>query len=929
MADQPNPDNPEEEIDLKATDDAQTETAMDADAFNEVTLENTVQTEFGKVMTTPISSEMQRFYLDYAMSVIVSRALPDVRDGLKPVHRRILYAMHKDLNLLPPAKYRKCATIVGEVLGKYHPHGDGPVYEALVRLAQEFSLRYPLVDGQGNFGSIDGDSAAAMRYTECRLDKISRTLLQDIEKATVNMNGNFDNTISEPEVLPAVLPNLLLMGAEGIAVGMATKIPPHNLTEICSGIKAMITKGQTIILQDPKTLTTTDGTELGSAEDDELQNLLRDAKPDVPWKTPIPNPKVSYQSDISLDELMEHIPGPDMPTAGYLFDKKIIRDVYATGRGSMPMRAKTETEEIKGGRTRIVVTELPYQVNKANLVSKIADLVKDKKIEGISDLRDESDRTGIRVVIELKKDARPKSLLNSLYKYTQLQQNFPANMVALVDGTPQLLGLKTILLEYIKHRQSVIIRRSQFDLRNARYRAHILEGLKIALDNIDEIIATIRSSKDTETAKANLMKKFGLSEIQSVAILDMQLRRLSGLERQKIDDEYKEVMAFIDYLEDLLLNPEKIITIIGDELTELIENFGDERRTVIVPQGVGDFNEEDLIPKEKTVITITHTGYVKRLAPDTFRSQRRGGKGVSGMTTKTEDDIHHVCSAETHDHILFFTDKGRVFKLKVWELPEGSRQAKGSALINLLNIDQNEQVESILTINQNDFSDKSQYILLATRRGMVKKTSLADFANIRTSGIIAIKLSDNDQLVWAALTSGKDDIVMVSHAGKSIRFPETDIRPTGRATMGVVGMKLPKKEDYVVGMEVIPSNYTPPEDGRRKAFRNILVVMEKGLGKQTPIEQFPVQKRGGQGVKVANVTAKTGQIVSGRLVTEKVEHILLTTKSAQVIKLPLKNIPTLSRPTQGVILMRPKSGDYITATAILRPEEDEDLPPHC
>jgi DNA gyrase subunit A len=623
---------------------------------------------------------------------------------------------------------------------------------------------------------------------------------------------------------------------------------------------------------------------------------------------------------------MTHIQGPDFPGAGYIFDQKIIQEVYATGRGSIPVRGKADIDEFKANRMQITITELPYQVNKANLVMTIARLVNEKKIDGISDLRDESDRAGMRIAIELKRDAKPKKVLNQLYKFTQLQTTFPCNMVALVNGTPQLITLKQALLEYLIHRQTIIIRRSQFELRNARYRAHILEGLKIALDHIDEIIETIKKSKDTDNAKTNLMSKFGLSELQAVAILDMQLRRLSGLERQKIEDEYNQVMAYVSYLEDLLRNPVKIIDIIDEDLKQLKKDFGDDRRTVVIPSAIGEFNEEDLIPKERTVITVTQSGYLKRLAPSTFRSQRRGGKGVSGMTTKDEDDIAHLKSAFTHDYVLFFTDHGRVFKLKVWEIPEGSRTSKGQAVINLLNIEQDEQIQAMLTVTPEDLKDNGKYILLCTRRGMVKKTSVSQFANIRTNGLIAIKLSSipqsSDRLVWASLTGGDDHILMVSHNGKSIRFSEKDIRPTGRDTMGVIGIKFKKDDDYVVGMEILPLKFEPPIDKRKKFFQNILVVMEKGLGKQTKTSEFPLQNRGGQGVKVANVTAKTGKIVSARLVSEAIDQIVLTTKSAQIIKLPLKNIPAISRATQGVILMRPKSGDQITATTLLAQEDE-------
>lgn len=877
----------------------------------------TSMTPYGRIMSAPIIREMQRFYLDYAMSVIVSRALPDVRDGLKPVHRRILFAMYNDLNLAQPAKHVKCAKVVGQVLANYHPHGDAPVYESLVRLAQDFSLRYPLVDGQGNFGSIDGDSAAAMRYTECRLEKISSTLINDIDKNTVPMSDNFDATAKEPNVLPALLPNLLLMGAEGIAVGMATKIPPHNLTEVTNAILTTIKKGKTSVIEADTTVV--------AEEDNEFINLLAESKPNVPWKTPIPNPKVGFDSNITIDELISIIPGPDFPTAGYIFDTDVIRAVYTTGRGSIPMRGKTDVEEIKGGKFQIIITELPYQVNKANLVAKIAELVKDKRIEGISDLRDESDREGIRVVVELKRDSNPKKVLNQLYKHTQLQTNFPANMVALVNGTPQLLNLKLILLEYIKHRQVVIIRRSQHDLHNARYRAHILEGLKIALDHIDEIIKTIRSSKDTETAKSNLMGKFGLTDIQAVAILDMQLRRLSGLERQKIEDEYKEVMALIDYLEGLLNNPERIADVIRDEVKKLRDDFGDERRTMVVPQPLGEFNEEDLIPNQTTIIALTDSGYVKRLDPAGFKNQRRGGKGITGMTTKEADDISHVRTASTHDFVLFFTNKGRVFKLRVYELPEGSRTAKGTSIVNLLNVGQDERVQSMLTLTPQDFLS-SKFIVLGTKQGLIKKTAVTEFANIRTSGIIAINLQDKDQLIGAQLSSGKDHIFIATYQGKSIRFAEADLRATGRDTMGVIGIKRGSKEDYAVTVLVFPAEFTQPDDKRRKSYQNLLIVMEKGLGKQSPLKDFPLQSRGGQGVKVANITSKTGNLVGVHLITEEVTQLVITTKQAQIIRMLLRNIPVLSRPTQGVILMRPRPGDQVTAITTLGEEVAEEEP---
>lgn len=818
---------------------------------------------FGKILPTEITTEMQKNFLDYAMSVIVARALPDVRDGLKPVHRRILYAMH-DMGLRPSSKHTKSAKVVGEVLGKYHPHGDVPVYDAMVRLAQEFSMRYPLVDGQGNFGSIDGDSPAAMRYTEAKMSKISEELMTDIDKETVDMMDNFDATLKEPIFLPAKLPNLLLMGSDGIAVGMATKIPPHNLSEIIDAIVHLI---------------------------------------DNPEST--------------VEDLMQFVKGPDFPTRGMIYDSRAIAEVYSTGRGRIVVRGKAEIEELKSGKSAIIITEIPYQVNKAEMVAKIADLVHAKKIEGISDLRDESDRDGIRVVIELKRDAKPKALLNNLYKHTALQTTFPANFVALVDGTPQTLGLKQILSEYIKHRQLVITRRTEYDLKIARARAHILEGLKIALDHLDAVIKTIRESSDSDQAKKNLMSRFGLSELQAIAILDMQLRRLAALERQKIEDEYAAVLKLITHLEDLLAHPAKILGVIKTELAEIKDKYADERRTKVYKQPLGEFSEEDLIPSEDTVITITTTGYIKRQNPNSFRTQHRGGKGVTGMTTKDEDDIAHILAANTHDDLLFFTTAGRVFKLKVYDLPEGSRQSKGQAVVNLINIGQDEKLQTILTLGR---GDAVKFLLMVTQKGTVKKTKLADFANIRQSGIIAIKLEGNDSLIWVKPTTGTDQVLLVTHNGKSIRFKEEDVRPTARDTMGVRGVEL-KTDDYVVGMEVFPSSKEAPTDKRRKTFEDVLIITAKGLGKRTSVRNWPLQKRGGQGVKAGSVTDKTGAIVTCIGVDETIDQVVITSKSAQIIKLPLKNIPQLGRDTQGVILMRfSHKNDSVAAVTCLEKE---------
>ncbi len=819
----------------------------------------------GTLKEVEITTEMQKNFLDYAMSVIVARALPDVRDGLKPVHRRILFAMH-DVGLRASGKHKKSATVVGEVLGKYHPHGDVPVYDALVRLAQDFSMRYPLVDGQGNFGSIDGDSPAAMRYTEAKMSRIAEEMLADIEKDTVNMSPNFDGTHKEPDYLPAKLPNLLLMGSDGIAVGMATKIPPHNLGEVIDA--------------------------------------------------------VSYQIDnpeATVADLMQFIKGPDFPTYGAIYDAKAIAEVYTTGRGRIVVRGKAEIEEGKSGKTQIIISEVPYQVNKAEMVAKIANLVHEKKIDGISDLRDESDRHGIRVVVELKRDAKPKSLLNNLYKHTALQTSFPANFVALVDGTPHTLSLPQILTEYVKHRQSVVTRRTEFDLKQARARAHILEGLKIALDHLDAVIKTIRESRDSDEAKKNLMERFGLSEIQATAILDMQLRRLAALERKKIEDEYKEVMKFIDYCEDLLAHPAKILGVIKEELADIKAKYGDERRTRVYKNAVGEFSEEDLIPSEDTVVTITSTGYIKRQSPSAFRTQARGGKGVTGQAVKEEDEIAHIVAANTHDDMYFFTNKGRVFKLKAFDLPEGSRQAKGQAVVNLINIEQGEQLQSVLALGK---KDQYKFLLMATDMGTIKKTKLSEFDSIRQSGKIAIKLDAGDSLKWVQPTTGTDHVLMVAGEGKSIRFKEEDVRPTARDTMGVRGIEL-RPKDYVVGMEVFPSAKEAPKDGRRKSFEDVLIVTANGLGKRTSVKGWPLQKRGGQGVKAAQLTDKTGKIITCIAVDENVDQIVITSKQAQIIKLPLKNIPQLGRDTQGVILMRfSKKGDSVSAVTYLEKEPE-------
>ena len=819
--------------------------------------------DIGKIQEVEIVAEMQRSYLDYAMSVIVARALPDVRDGLKPVHRRIIYAMQR-LGVTHSAHYTKSAKVVGEVLGKYHPHGDISVYDAMVRMAQDFAMRYRLIDGQGNFGSFDCDSPAAMRYTEARMALVAEALLYDLDKATVDWIDNFDGSLKEPTFLPAVLPNLLMNGASGIAVGMATNIPPHNLGEIV----------------------------------DAIVHLME-------------NPEAG------IEDLMQFVKGPDFPTAGQIYDISEITNAYATGRGKIMMRARADIEEQKGGKFQIVVTEIPYQVNKANLIIRIAELVKDKKLDGISDLRDESDRKGMRIVIELKRDSRPKAILNNLYKHTALQQSFPVNMVALVDGTPQTLTLKMILEEFIKHRKNVITRRSKFELEEAKKRAHILEGLKIAVDNIDAVIETIKKSKDQIDAKENLMRKFKLSEVQALAILDMQLKRLAALERQKIEEELKMVMEEIAYLKDLLAHPEKILTVAKGELAKLRERFGDERRTKVYKQKIGEFSEEDLIPNEPAIVTITVGGYVKRQDIGTFRTQRRGGKGVSGITTKEEDIVANLFAAHTHDNLLFFTNRGRVFQLKVYELPETSRIAKGQAIVNLLELGPEEKILSILPVKkQKEDGQKPAFVVMATRKGVIKKTAISQYEAIRRSGIIAIKLSPGDQLSWAKLTIGSDNIILVSKKGMSIKFSEKDVRPMARDTMGVRGIKI-KPEDELICMDVIA-----PGDEKTE----ILVITERGIGKKTLVSAWPMQLRGGVGVKAASLTDKTGLMVTAKVLTRDDESLILTSQRGQVIRTTIRSVPRLTRDTQGVIIMRLSGADKVAAaTVIAKKKEGEEI----
>jgi DNA gyrase subunit A len=818
-------------------------------------------TSGGRIEEQNIVQEMQTAYLDYAMSVIVSRALPDVRDGLKPVHRRILFAMWK-IGLRAGSRYRKSASVVGEVLAKYHPHGDSAVYDSMVRMAQDFSMRYPLVNGQGNFGSLDGDNAAAMRYTEAKLTGAAEEMLHDIEKNTVDMMPNYDGEHEEPTVLPAKLPNLLLNGTLGIAVGMATNIPPHNLGE------------------------------LGAA----IGHLL-----DHPEAT--------------VADLLAFVKGPDLPTGGLMFDTKAIEEAYTTGRGGVVMRARADIEENKNGFA-IVVTEIPYQVNKAGLLEKIAELVRDKKIEGIRDLRDESNKDGIRIVVELKRDAYPKKVLNRLFQLTPMQTTFHFNMVALVDGMqPRLLSLKSILEEYVAHRKTVVRRRTQYDLDRAAERAHILEGLTIALEDIDRIIATIKKSKDKDEARENLMRQFRMTERQAVAILDMRLQSLANLERLKIEQELAEKRKLMEELEAILRSEKKLLGVLRTEVQELTERFGDPRRTEIVKHGVKAFSMEDVIPDEETVVMLTRDGYIKRVAPDTFKAQARGGKGVSGLATKEEDVVEQVFSTSTHTSLLFFTSSGRVFQLKAYDIPEASRTAKGQALMNFLQLAPGEDVSATLSLEE---MDGVKYLLMVTRHGTIKKTPLEDFANVRSNGIIAMKLHAGDRLEWVKPTTGKDDILLVSEQGMCIRFPEAQARPMGRVAAGVRGMRL-KGQDEVVGLETIDPAIA------KKGLLHVLVVMKNGYGKRTDVEEFKGQNRSGMGVKAANLTPKTGSVIGVQVVnTADMGDLLVMSQQAQVIRTGIKTISVLGRATQGVRIMRfKKEEDFIASLTVIAAGAEE------
>ena len=805
----------------------------------------------GKIINRDIEQEMRTAYIDYAMSVIVARALPDVRDGLKPVHRRILYTMYQD-GLTSDKPYRKSATTVGDVLGRYHPHGDSSVYDAMVRMAQDFSLRYPLIDGHGNFGSIDGDGAAAYRYTEARMSKISETMLTDIEKNTVDFMPNFDDRLQEPVVLPAKIPALLVNGSSGIAVGMATNIPPHNLTEVINGIV-----------------------------------------------------KIIDEDEVTDEDLMSVIKGPDFPTEGIILGREGIKQAYTTGRGKITLRAEAEIEEMSGNKQRIIVNSLPYQVNKARLIENIAGLVREKRIEGISELRDESDREHkVRVVIELKRDANAQVVLNQLYKFTQMQITFGIIMLALVNGEPKILTLRQCLDNYIEHRKNVILRRTQFDLDKALARAHILEGLKIALDNIDEVINIIRNSYDD--AKERLMKRFGLSDIQAQSILDMRLKTLSGLQREKIDEEYKQLMELIAHLREVLNSETLVFQIIKEELLEIRDKYGDERKTKIAA-AEGEFEIEDLIKEEECVVALSHLGYIKRMPIDTYKSQKRGGKGITGMTTREDDFVKQIFTASTHDTILFFSNKGKLYRLKGYELPEAGRTAKGTAIVNLLQLDNGEKISAVIPIQ--NFAE-GKYLLMGTKNGLIKKTALSEYDSARKTGLLAITLKDEDELIDVRLTDGEDNVVLVTKKGICITFDEKDVRPVGRTAQGVIGIRL-DDNDVVIGMESII----------RGSNATLLSITENGFGKRTELDEYRVQNRGGRGVITYKITPKTGDIVGIRIATGA-EDVMLITDKGTIIRLKVNEISVLGRSTQGVTLMRTNDGSKVVSIELISQEEE-------
>ena len=806
----------------------------------------------GKIIERDINEEMQTAYIDYAMSVIVQRALPDVRDGLKPVHRRILYTMHED-GLTPDKPYRKSATTVGDVLGRYHPHGDASVYDAMVRLAQDFSMRYMLIDGHGNFGSVDGDPPAAYRYTEARMSKIAEVMMSDIEKNTVDFMPNFDDRLQEPTVLPAQIPALLVNGSSGIAVGMATNIPPHNLNEIIDGII-----------------------------------------------------KIIDEDEVTDEDLMQVIKGPDFPTEGIIVGMEGIKEAYKTGRGKIILRAETEIEEMSGNKQRIIVNSLPYQVNKAKLIENIAQLAKDKRVEGISEIRDESDREHkVRIVIELKRDANAQVVLNQLLKNTQMQTSFGIIMLALVDGEPKILTLRQCLDCYIEHRKDVVLRRTQFELDKALARAHILEGLKIAIDNIDEVIQIIRESYDD--AKERLMKRFDLSDIQAQAILDMRLKTLSGLQREKIDEEYNELMKLIEHLREILNSETLLFEVIKEELIKIKDKFGDERKTKIKP-AEGEIEIEDLIKEEQTVITLTHFGYIKRMPIDTYKSQRRGGKGIAGLSTREEDFVKQIFTASTHDTILFFTNKGKLYKLKGYEIPEAGRTAKGTAIVNLLSLDNGEKVSAVIPIQ--NFAD-GKYLLMGTKNGLIKKTALTEYNSGKKTGLQSITLKNDDELISVKLTDGEDNVVLVTKNGICITFDEKDVRPIGRTAQGVIGIRI-DEDDEVIGMESII----------RGGKATLLAITENGFGKRTELDEYRVQNRGGRGVITYKITPKTGKLVGVKVVDGR-EDVMLITDKGTIIRMKVNEISILGRSTQGVTLMRTSDGGKVVSIETLESEEDE------
>ena len=807
----------------------------------------------GHLMPLNIEDELKKSFISYAMAVIVSRALPDVRDGLKPVHRRILYSM-TELGVTPDKPFRKSARIVGDVLGKYHPHSDSSVYDAMVRLAQDFATHYPLVEGQGNFGSVDGDGAAAMRYTEARLSKLSMEMVRDLEKETVDFYPNFDETLMQPAVMPSRFPNLLVNGSSGIAVGMATNIPPHNLGEVIDGVVCMID-----------------------------------------------NP------ECTVDDLMQCVKGPDFPTGGVILGRRGIYDTYHTGRGRIVVRAKSEIDEMPNNRQRIVVTEIPYMVNKAKLIEKIAEMVHDKTVEGISDIRDESDRRGMRIVIELKRDTNASVVLNTLYKHTQLQDTFGAIMLALVDGEPKVLSLKQIIFHYLQHQEDVIRRRTKYDLDKAEARSHILEGLMIALDNIDEVIALIRASRTAQDARDGLMSRFGLTERQAQAILDMRLQRLTGLERDKIEAEYAELQKLIAYYKEVLADERKLLGIIKDEILEIKRKYADERKTEISAMD-GEIDMLDLIDEEDMVVTMTHFGYVKRLPKTTYRAQRRGGKGVVGATTREEDFVEQMYVTSTHDPLMFFTNRGRVYQLNCYEIPEAGRTARGTAIVNLLQLDPGEKVTAMLPIPQE--KTEGHYLVMATKQGVIKRTELSEFANLRKAGLIAIVLREDDALIGVALTDGSYEMLLGTRSGMAIRFPESDMRPIGRNAMGVKAIELDGGDEVVDMCPVFPD-------------MNVLSITENGYGKRTEIDEYRVQSRGGKGIKAMNLTAKTGALTCQLLVHED-EDILLITDDGTLIRMPVADISTLGRNTQGVRLMRVEDGCKVVCVARAEAEEDDE-----